>query len=129
MNPDETQLGLMGEALLQIAQRIVKQVSAGGGAQRDVLEFGFEVKHIGHRHANQAATVVDDDHRSRVADGGCACDVRRCWHQAQALSDPRQGGLKALAANRFGEVIHRIEVKGFERMFGVGGHKHHRWRA
>jgi hypothetical protein len=50
------------QALLPVVQGAVHHVAVGGGAHREVLELGLQIEHLGHRHAQHAAAVVDGQH-------------------------------------------------------------------
>ena len=114
----------VAQALFEVGERVVEHVGVLGGAQGHVLQLGLQVQHLGDRHAQHAATVADDDHRSSSSAGRAPRGRRR----AEPLRDALQRRLQALAPHRLGQVVDRFEVEGLQRVLGVRGDEHHRRR-
>ena len=117
MHPYET----AGIFLLQVGQRLFQQKLAITGAYRDVLEFGPQVEHVGHRNERDPAALGYRQIGSRFGRRG----AQHVEPQRREGADPRQRVEQPPQADRLEQIVDRMQFECGQRVIVVGRGEDH----
>src|SRR5258706_11479641 len=113
MNPHEH----AAEFLFELCQRLLDQVLAAAGAQSNVLELCSQVNHVRDSHEGHAPALGD----AEVAARGRIDALEHSAGESRARYGFLQGRKQPYRTNRFGQVVHGIDLKRLDRVAVVRG--------